>query len=165
MQLSEKTEDQRHGHLPISPLRPTQPPEVSKIESLPNRLPNKLSLLETENCCDDIPSEPSLKRAQNEGRNDPKRPNEQYWPLRKRPKLDCYRPGPLSAKRRWISKAMKRTNPLPALVKLRPCFVPLESEKAVCQAFIAEFKKIKARRKKPCPSPEFILRPPLRMLE
>ena len=76
--------------------------------------------------------------------------------------LNC-RPGPLSAKKKWIS-AMKRTKPRAALVKLRPCHVPLDSEKAVCQAFMAQLKRIQSK-KKPPPNPQFILRPPLRMAE
>merc|ERR1712083_84576 len=76
-----------------------------------------------------------------------------------------HRPGPLSAKKKWIiaMKAEKRTKPR-ALVKLRPCHVPLDSEKAVCQAFMAQLKRMQSK-KKPPPNPEFILRPPLRMTE
>lgn len=72
--------------------------------------------------------------------------------------LSC-RPGPLSMKKKWINA--RRTKPL---VKLRCCYVPLESEKAVCQAFIAQIKKIQ-QKKKPSPNPQFILRPPLNMTE
>lgn len=51
-----------------------------------------------------------------------------------------------------------------ALVKLKPCHVPLESEKAVCQAFIAQLNYIQRIKAKPSPNPQNIVRPPLRMM-
>jgi hypothetical protein len=125
-------------------------------------------LLEEENCClvlpEDIISrteEEENHHQQVEKRHQEDQELRKQLPLKKLLPLNC-RPGPLSAKKKWIS-AMKRTKPR-ALVKLRPCHVPLDSEKAVCQAFMAQLKRIQSK-KKPPPNPQFILRPPLRMAE
>ena len=91
--------------------------------------------------------------------------------IRPRRGLLFTKPCPLSVKRSWAKKHNK-SNFTSVLVELKPCFVPLESEKAVCQAFIAATtnsrksqQKFHSKPKKPSPNPNFILRPPLRMLE
>ena len=124
---------------------------------------NEASLLKA-NCCTDslleTPLETPLDHLTpilNPRYDDLKQRKHQLLPLNRRP-------GPLSAKKKWIS-AMKRTKPK-ALVKLRACHVPLDSEKAVCQAFMAQLKRqiqSTTEKKKPPPNPQFILRPPLRM--
>ena len=125
-------------------------------------------LLEEENCCSVLPKDIIFRKEEEENHHQQvEKRHQEEQELRKQLAfkkllpLNC-RPGPLSAKKKWIS-AMKRTKPR-ALVKLRPCHVPLDSEKAVCQAFMAQLKRNQSK-KKPPPNPQFILRPPLRMAE